>query len=160
MWFFFFHSLNIFCVRSDQNVFECQYQCCNGGRYFLAWKKPSFFIKKVIWWMMMKARPSDTSSAPLFVSAVSGNWPLYLQPSSHAARLLSSLKGKPRAQSCFRLLPYVCKAQSWAANRLPSYPLISYPKIGHVGRCVWQRPSLPPAGAVHSHSISSPILDA
>lgn len=48
----------------------------------------------------------------LFVSAVGGNWPLYFLPSSHAARLLSSLKGRPHAQSFFRLLPYVCKAQS------------------------------------------------
>lgn len=103
---------------------------------------------------------ANISSAFRFVSVVGGNWPLYLLPSSHAARLHSSLKGKLRAQSCFRLLPYVCKAQHWAENQLPSYPLISYPKIGHVGRYVWQRPSLPPAGAAHSHSISSPILDA
>lgn len=62
--------------------------------------------------MMIKAGLFNTSSASLFVSVVGGNWLLYLLPSSHAARLLSSLKGKPHAQSCFGLLPYVCKAQS------------------------------------------------
>lgn len=59
-------------------------------------------------------------------------------------------------QSWFRLLPHVCGAELQMAIRLPSYPLISYPKIGHPSRCMTL--SLPyQTSTVCSHCDSFPF---
>lgn len=166
--FISFYIMDFFCTKGDEMRSEWLLFCLNvrsraisGGLKFLANSWESILLKSWSdgwrWERLCLLLPS----ASLFVIAVGGNWPLSFAARFSCCTTALFIKREAACSKLLQIIAICLQSPEPSSKPAPILPSNFSSQNWTCGSfCVWQRPSLPPAGALRSHSTSPPLLDA